>query len=94
MDSGLGTVQVGETLTADTSGIADPAGLDNAVFSYQWIAIDGGAELDIAGATGATYTLLSIDAGLQFMVRVSFTDDSGNEETLTSAPTAVVAAGQ
>ena len=33
-----GTAQVGETLTADTSGIADADGLDNAAFSYQWLA--------------------------------------------------------
>ena len=86
-----GTARVGETLTADTSGIADTDGLDSAAFSYQWVATDGGAELNIGGATGAAYTLLPIDAGLRFMVRVSFTDDAGNEETLTSAATAVVA---
>ena len=32
-----GTAQVGETLTADTSGIADADGLENADFSYQWL---------------------------------------------------------
>ena len=48
-----GTAQVGETLTADTSGIADEDGLDNAAFSYQWLAGDS----DISGATGRTYTL-------------------------------------
>ena len=36
-----GTARVGETLTADTSGIADVDGLSNAVYSYQWQA-DGG----------------------------------------------------
>ena len=35
-----GTAQVGETLTADTSGIEDADGLDNADFSYQWLAGD------------------------------------------------------
>ena len=90
----LGTARVGETLTADISGIADADGLDNATFSYQWIVSDGGAGLDIPGATGAAYTLIPIDAGLVVMVRVSFTDDAGNEETLTSAATAVVAEEQ
>ena len=85
-----GTTQVGETLTADISGVEDEDGMGNAVFSYQWVATDGGGELEIEGATAATYTLLSIDAGLRFMVRVSFTDDGGNEETLTSETTAVV----
>ena len=87
-----GTAQVGETLTADTSGIADPDGLDSATFSYQWVATDGGAELNIRGATGATYTLIPIDTARKFMVRVTFTDDAGNEETLISAATAAVTA--
>ena len=86
-----GTARVGETLTADTSGIADADGLDNAVFSYQWIVSDGGGDLDIPGATDAAYTLIDIDAGLTLKVRVSFTDDGGNEETLTSEATAAVA---
>ena len=86
-----GTARVGETLTTDISGIEDADGLDNVVFSYQWVATDGGAELDIPRATEATYTLIDIDAALRFMVRVSFTDDAGNEETLTSKVTAVVA---
>ena len=90
----LGTARVGETLTADTSGIADANGLDTATFGYQWIASDGGADLDIRGATKATYTLLSIDAALRFKVRVSFTDDAGNEETLTSEVTAVVVSAE
>ena len=47
-----GTAQVGETLTADTSGIADDDGLANVAFSYQWQA-DGA---DISGATDSTYT--------------------------------------
>ena len=75
-----GTVRVGATLTADASGIADAGGLDNAVFAYQWLA--GGAE--IAGATGSAYTLVAADAGQAISVRVSFSDDAGNAESLTS----------
>ena len=82
-----GTSQVGETLTADTSGIADGDGLDNVSFTYQWLADD----TDIAGATGSSYTLADSDAGKAIRVRVSFTDDEGNEETLTSAATSAVA---
>ena len=83
-----GTAQVGETLTADTSGIADSDGLGNATFSYQWVADD----TDISDATGSTYTLKNADEGKTIKVRVSFTDDAGNEETLTSAATAQVVA--
>ena len=83
-----GTAQVGETLTVDTSGIADEDGLDNANFSYQWLADDA----DIAGATGSNYTLVEADEGQAIKVRVSFTDDAGNEEELTSGATDAVAA--
>ena len=83
-----GTAQVGETLTADTTGIADSDGLTNATFTYQWLA----DEADIAGATGSTYTPAAADAGKAIKVRVSFTDDAGNTETLTSAATAAVIA--
>ena len=83
-----GTVQVGETLTADTSGIEDADGLDNADFSYQWLADD----TEVAGATNADYTLADADEGKAVTVQVSFTDDAGNDETLTSAATAAVSA--
>ena len=81
-----GTVQVGEELTAGTSGIADEDGLENATFGYQWLAGDSG----IAGAAGPTYTLADTDEGKTVRVRVSFTDDAGNDETLTSEATAEV----
>ena len=83
-----GTPRVGEALTASTSGIADADGLTNVAYSYQWIAGGSG----IAGATGATYTLTSSEQGQTVQVRVSFTDDANNAESLTSAATAAVAA--
>ena len=84
-----GTVQVGETLTADTSDIADEDGLDNATFTYQWLS---SRDTEIDGATTSTYTLVETDEGKAIKVRVSFTDDADNQEMLTSAPTAAVAA--
>ena len=87
-----GAAQVGETLTADTSGIADTDGLTNVSYSYQWVVSDSGADLDITGATDSTYTLVAVDQGLTIKVKVSFTDDAGNGETLTSATTAAVEA--
>ena len=86
-----GTAQVGETLTASTSSIADVDGLDNAAFSYQWIRNDGNADSDVSGTTGSTYTLSGPDEGKTIKVRVSFSDDGGNEESLTSAATGAVA---
>ena len=87
-----GTVQVDETLTADTSGITDADGLTNVSYSYQWIRNDGTNDSDIGGQTGSTYTLVSADEGKTIKVKVSFTDDADDEETLTSAATAAVAA--
>ena len=81
-----GTAQAGETLTADTSGIADDDGIVNAIFTYQWLA-DNAA---IGGATASTYTLTSGERGKTIKVRVTFTDDAGNEESLTSDATAAV----
>ena len=85
-----GTAQVGETLAADTSGIADADGLTNVTFSYQWIANDGTSDADITSATDSTYTLAATDEGKTIRVKVSFTDDADNEESLTSAATATV----
>ena len=87
-----GTVRVGDMLTADTAGIGDADGLDNVSYRYQWVVTDRGAYFDISGETGATYTLVAADRGLYIQVRVSFTDDAGKRETLTSAMTDVVAA--
>ena len=87
-----GTAQVGQTLPASTSGVSDTDGLANATFTYQWISNDGSADSDISGATDATYTLVKADEGKTIKVRVSFTDDAGNQETLTSAATTEVAA--
>ena len=87
-----GTAQVGETLTASTSEIADADGLTNVSYSYQWISNDGTNDSDIQDATGSTYTLVVADQGNTIKVKVSFTDDNGNEETLTSVATSAVAA--
>ena len=81
-----GTTTTGNTLTAVTSGITDADGMENAEFSYQWLRADAA----ISGATASTYTLVSADAGNAIKVRVSFTDDNGNSESVTSAGTASI----
>ena len=87
-----GTTQVGQTLEADTTGIADADGLTNVSYSFQWIRNDGANDADISGATSSTYTLVDTDEGKTIQVVASFTDDAGNDETLTSAATASVEA--
>ena len=68
--------------------MATATGLGNVAYSYQWLA----ANAEIAGAISSSYTLAEADEGKTVKVRVSFTDDAGNEETLTSAGTAAVEA--
>ena len=87
-----GTAQVGQTLTAGTTAIMDADGLTTPSYTYQWIRVDGGAETNISGATASTHTLVAADQGTTIKVRVSFTDDASNAETLTSTATAAVAA--
>ena len=83
---------MGETLTASVSAIEDADGLDNATFAYQWLANDGTDDSEIAGATGATHEVGPTQVGQTLTVRVTFTDDQGHEETLTSAATEPVVA--
>ena len=83
-----GTAQAGQTLTAGTADIADPDGLTNVSYGYQWLADDA----DIDGATSSTYELDDDDVGKTIKVRVSFTDDRNNAETLISEATAAVTA--
>ena len=87
-----GTAQVGQTLTAGTTGIMDADGLTSVSYAYQWIRVDGGTETNISGATASAYTLVAADQGTTIKVKVSFTDDLNNPETLTSAATAAVSA--
>ena len=86
-----GTAQVGKTLTAVTTGIMDADGLTSPTYTYQWIRVNG-SEADISGANSSTYTLDAADLGKTIKVKVSFDDDGGHTETLTSAATVTVAA--
>ena len=63
----------------------DDDGLTSVSYTYQWIRVaTGGTETNIASATASTYTLVGADLGTTVKVRVSFTDDASNAETLTS----------
>ena len=84
-------VQSVKFIESSVSGIADEDGLANATFAYQWIRTDGSTDTQIAGATGASYTLVNDDKGKTVKVRVSFTDGAGHEEALTGAATAAIA---
>ena len=87
-----GFPQVGQTLTAGTSGIADTDGLTSVSYSYQWIRTDSGTDTDIASATSSTYELTQADSAKTVKVKVTFQDDIGHDETLTSAASGTVQA--
>ena len=102
-----GTAEVGETLTALThhgpavrmSYFEDPNGVPSlfslSSFRYQWYRVNidrySNTEAAISGATSSTYTVVSSDVTYRLVVKVSFTDLSGNDEgPLASNPTQVV----
>ena len=88
-----GTAAVGQPLAVDLTGIEDADGLTNVSYSYQWVRVDADGmsnPADITDATDATYTLVDADLGKTLKVRVTFDDDAGSTETLTSAATATV----
>jgi hypothetical protein len=74
----------GDTLTASNS-LADADGLSGPI-GYQWRR-NG---LDIAGATGNTYTTVQADVDAVISVVASYTDDQGELESVTSTPTVAV----
>ena len=83
-----GRSRVGDTLTANTDGISDSDGMERSTFTYQWLA--GGVA--ISSATSGTYTLAAAQQGKRISVRVTFEDDGGTTETLTSPATGKVLA--
>ena len=81
-----GAAQVGMTLTAGTADIMDADGLTTPGYTYQWLQ-EGS---DISGQTSSTYTPTSSDIGKNIKVKVDFTDDASNAESLTSDETTAV----
>ena len=87
-----GTARVGETLTAAKGTIADGDGTTKAdagdtgyAYAYQWIRLDStGHKEDISGATSTTYMPMGADVDKKVGVKVTFTDDVDNPETVTS----------
>ena len=85
-----GIIQVRQTLTADTSGIADADGMTNVTLRYQWVSGDSATYTDISEATTSRYVLTAGDQSRVIQVRVTFTDDAGHTESLISAVTGAV----
>ena len=88
-----GTAEVGQTLTAGTSGISDGNGKSKAengetgfAYTYQWVRRVSGTDSNISGETSRTYTLTAADEGNKVKVKARFTDNAGYAEgPLTSS---------
>jgi Ca2+-binding RTX toxin-like protein len=76
-----GTVRVGETLAAITSGLTDIDGLGS--FSYQWLRDSD----PILNQTAATYDLVSADIGARISVQVTYYDRYSYKEEIMSIAT-------
>ena len=93
-----GALRAGETLTADISGIGDPEGLTTSPqIIYNWRHDEFGGDVihsftTDSFTTSSTYTLTDDDLGKNIAVRVTFSDDLDNEESLISDATGAVAA--
>ena len=72
------------TVSLDASN-PDPDGNGNSGFTYQWERDDA----EIAGATGATYTIARDDEGTTLTVVVSYTDAGGFSEAVETSGVAV-----
>ena len=81
------TPMVGETLTADASGVSDPDGPASLTFTWRWLRVSGGTATPIPGATSATYTVVAADAGATLKAEATFDDEDGTTETVESAAT-------
>jgi len=78
----------GIALTASTAGISDADGLTTATFDFKWQqSPDGLTWSDIAGATTASFTPAQAQVLQLLRVVVTYTDDLGTTETVTSAAT-------
>ena len=83
-----GSTDLGVTLTASTTGIADPDGVPSS-FTYQWFRVDADGvsnRMPIPAAMSSTYRTTIADAGKRVLVEVSFDDLLESAETRTSDP--------
>ena len=85
-----GERRVGETLTADITGITDPEGLSDPRFTYSWIRVDGVDEKSIMGEESDTYTLTDDDTGQRIKALMTFYDDDEVQETAVGPTTSFI----
>ena len=97
-DAPVGAVSISDTTPTEAQQLVasnlftDVDGLVNAIYTYQWQQSDvggGSTFTNIVGATNSTFTPTQSQVNRQLRVVLSYTDDQGTLETLTSVPTIV-----
>jgi Ca2+-binding RTX toxin-like protein len=78
----VGEITLGGRLRADVSGLSDADGADFEEGAFQWLA-DGAA---LRGETRRSLILQPEHLGREISVRLTYVDDRGTRETVTSAP--------
>lgn len=82
----------GQPVTAHTGTISDADGLVGVNFAFQWQEDPGSGFVDIGGATRRTFTPTQAQVGRPLRVVVSFTDNHGTGEQVTSLASSPVTA--
>ena len=77
-----GTPRVGDDLTGDPTYIGSVFGVTDDDLSYQWLRGSGDGAIEIDGADSATYVPSSADVDHYLSLRVTFTRDGGESESL------------
>ena len=81
----IGTEQLDNQLTANVTDV-NVADFNNVTITYQWIR-NNNETLTNIGTNSVNYTLVSDDIGKKIRVNVTYTDDVGNVENITSSDT-------
>ena len=85
-------LMVGDTISVDTSEIADPDGIDTESYSYRWIVYDGETPESSSQSDSDDYQVLAQHLGKRLKIEVHFQDHLGNAEMAASEPTEPVKA--
>ena len=75
---------------AVSTTISDGNFLSGALDSFHWIWVEGNTETSVARPQGRFYSLRTADVGKALKIRVTFTDNAGYPESVTSDTTDVV----
>jgi Ca2+-binding RTX toxin-like protein/predicted glycoside hydrolase/deacetylase ChbG (UPF0249 family) len=85
-----GTMTQGQTLQANTTGLADADGLGTLNTQWQVSADNGATWSNITGANSSAYTLAAAQTGKRVRVVTRYTDGQGTAETVNSVASDVI----